>query len=90
MRVTHTPGPWTARGTAGHERHGQSVVYADTDGKDVAIIYDGDADACLIAAAPQMWEALLEASRALTELDPLAEHHNATMLDDAIRKARGE
>ena len=60
----HTPGPWTATPTAGHETHGQSVVYAEADGKDVAVIYDGKANARLIAAAPE----LLAACKAIAAL----------------------
>lgn len=61
MSTPHTPGPWIAKPTAGHDIHGQSVVYAETGGRgtDVAIIYNGAADADLIAAAPAMKAALL-------------------------------
>lgn len=51
----HTQGQWTAAGTAGHKTHGQSAVY-DESGKDIAIVYDGEANACLIAASPSMYE----------------------------------
>jgi len=54
--TAHTPGPWDAYETAGHDRHGQSAVY-DQNGKDIAIVYDGDANARLIAAAPELLEA---------------------------------
>ena len=60
----HTPGPWETKGTAGHETHGQSAVYCD-DGKDIAIVYDGDANARLIAAAPELLAALKLAASAL-------------------------
>ena len=50
---THTPGPWIAKPTAGHEIHGQSAVYGP-DGKDIAIVYDGAANARLIASAPEL------------------------------------
>lgn len=52
----HTPGPWLTNGTAGHEKHGQWSVYAES-GKTIAIVYDGERDANLIAAAPQLLEA---------------------------------
>ena len=54
---------WTARGTAGHESHGQWAVYDDA-GKDVAIVYDGPRDGNLIAAAPD----LLAACKARAEV----------------------
>ena len=55
-----TPWPWRAAYTAGHETHGQSVVYAEADGKDIAVIYDGEANSRLIAAAPEMENTLNE------------------------------
>lgn len=48
------------------------------------------ANAQLISAAPDLLLALREASRALTELDPLAEHHDAVVIDNALNKAKGE
>lgn len=65
---------WTARGTAGHESHGQWAVYDDA-GKDVAIVYDGPRDGNLIAAAPQ----LLEACKAI-----LASFHESVRTEKAI------
>lgn len=53
----HAPGPWEAQNTAGHDLHGQTAVY-DANGKDVAIVYDGTANAPLIAAAPELLDAL--------------------------------
>ena len=55
--MEHTPGPWEAQNTAGHDTHGQTAVY-DAAGKDVAIVYDGAANAKLMAASPRMLEAL--------------------------------
>ena len=49
-----TLGPWRAQPTAGHDKHGQSVVYHEASGKDIAIVYDGDKHAALIAAAPEL------------------------------------
>jgi hypothetical protein len=54
----HTPGPWCSHPTAGHEMHGQSAIASEASGKTVAIAYDGRADAHLLAAAPEMLEAL--------------------------------
>lgn len=58
-----TPETWRAQPTAGHEKHGQSVVYSEQTGRDVAIVYDGKAHANMIAAAPE----LLRTSKALAD-----------------------
>jgi len=60
--MSHTPGPWDTQPTAGHETHGQSAVY-DANGKDIAIVYDGDANARLISAAPALLEACKKATK---------------------------
>lgn len=54
MNAKHTPGPWAVSKTAGHAIHEQSAVYSETTGRDVAIVYDGAADASLLAAAPEL------------------------------------
>jgi hypothetical protein len=51
---------WIAKPTAGHERHGQSVVYDEQTGKDIAIVYDGKEHADKIAAAPELLDMLRE------------------------------
>lgn len=50
-KIGHT---WATQHTAGHETHGQTAIYDESTGKDVAIVYDGDADAQIIAAAPDL------------------------------------
>ena len=87
---THTPGPWEAQNTAGYDTHGQAVVY-DASGKDVAIVYDGDANALLIAAAPD----LLDALRRITMfIDDKPEEDALADIDEiaraAIEKAEGQ
>jgi hypothetical protein len=42
-----------------------------------------------VAALPELLAALQAASRALTELDPLADHHDAKIIDEALSKALG-
>lgn len=44
-------------------------------------------DGMKIAAVPSLIAALREASRALTELDPLAYHHDAKVIDEAMKAA---
>jgi len=80
---------WQCQHTAGHGTHGQSAVYAETDGKDVALVYDGDVHAALIAAAPE----LLAACRAVwnTPYDANPDQFLATrnLVKSAIAKAEG-
>ena len=82
--TSHTSGPWIAAQTAGHEIHGQSLVYTEKTGKHVAIVYDGAADAHLIAAAPD----LLEALERLQSVSDFATA--ARIIRAAIAKAKGE
>jgi len=58
MTITHTPGPWTYSGTAGHESHGQSIVIPEKEGRTVCLVYDGPSNASLIAAAPDLLDIL--------------------------------
>jgi len=66
MESKHTPGPWDTQHTATLEWAQQSVVYAEGQEWAVALVYDGEhheANAALIAAAPDMYEALVDAAR---------------------------
>lgn len=58
-KMQRTPGPWMAAPTAGHELHGQSVVYSEASGRDIAIVYDGRANAEFIARACNAYEELI-------------------------------
>jgi hypothetical protein len=61
----HTPGPWTHKATA--SLGPQYLVYPEGDSYDIAVIYDHgntEANARLIAAAPELLEALKEMDRA--------------------------
>ena len=78
----HTPGPWVAKQPAkilGCNTYGQAYVHA----KDVTIACtlggDQTANACLIAAAPELLEALEEVYRVLSE-------HPAYMGDEATHE----
>jgi hypothetical protein len=57
-KVRHT---WAAQHTAGHNTHGQTAVYDETTGKDIAIVYDGDAHAEFIVRAVNSHADMLEA-----------------------------
>ncbi len=91
---THTPGPWhVAKGGLGRE------IRAD-DGPFIASVYDHtftygerNANACLIAAAPELLEALIkltnESAGFLAMPDPDAHGHtNRAVLRDRIRLAQ--
>ena len=52
--MKHTPGPWYESGTGNH----QGLVISRSTSANVAVAYDKK-DARLIAAAPEMLEALL-------------------------------
>jgi hypothetical protein len=91
----HTQGPWEASKC---QHTGKWWVEVRRDSHKTAIAqvlwepakeHGGteQANARLIASAPMLLAALLEASRALTELDPLADHHNAVLIDDALQAA---
>ena len=51
--MRHTPGPWYTAGTGSH----QGLIIAEVTGENVAVTYDAR-DASLVAAAPDMLEAL--------------------------------
>ena len=92
----HTPGPWYATMGSG----GQGLVASETSGQTVAVVYRGVPDAHLIAAAPEMLEALRQI---MIEADAIANDHRdrdeeqdadnldtlALMALDAITKATG-
>lgn len=96
MKTEFTPGPWNSHRTAGHDIHGQSAVYVELDGKSIALVYDGDVNARLISAAPELFEALQEC---ITEKGAIAERNHAyamrrleaisTIAVAAIQKAKG-
>jgi hypothetical protein len=88
-KTTHTPGPWEL--TIDDNGHGDIVAGSL---KVCSVGYVGlfpvaQADARLIASSPALLAALKNASRALTALDPLARHHDATLLDNALSQAEG-
>lgn len=84
---------WRAKPTAGHDRHGQSVVYDESNGRTIAVVYEGLGNADLIAASPD----LLAACKAMIEqLEGIGipDWHGAEGLDldtmhAAIAKAEG-
>lgn len=94
-QVKHTPGPWRI-GDAGRTVFGAKVPGA----MPATVAYmppitprvdagERKANRDLMAAAPELLAALQEASRALTNLDPLASVHDAKLIDEALSKALG-
>ncbi len=53
---THTSGPWTIE--AASKGCAFPIIHGGADYSEIAIVYSGDADKRLIAAAPEMLEAL--------------------------------
>lgn len=54
--ATFTPGPWMYQATASDHDY---IVYPESTGRDVALVRDfNEANARLIAAAPDLYEAL--------------------------------
>lgn len=85
-KATHTTGPWTATGWEGlvvNDSQGNTLVVCPGHSKAIA-----KANAALIAAAPELLEALIECVRALQhfrhEGDP-----SVFMAYAAISKAKG-
>lgn len=64
----HTPTPWGVTPSAGHEIHGQHIVW-DESGKTVAVVYTNASDAELLACAVNAHASLIAA------LDNLVNHH---------------
>ena len=52
----HTEGPWYSAKTGNH----QGLVISEATSENVAVTYNGDEDAVLIAAAPELLEACKE------------------------------
>ncbi len=66
MTDTPTPGPWIYRNTAGNH---DFAVYQESTGRDVALVRDfNEANARLIAAAPEMYAQLEAIDVAITNI----------------------
>ena len=85
MSATHTPGPWAAGLFAGNH---QASVHSEATGRTVALVYDPDnADARLIAAAPELLEALRDLQASVQKWAPTIDQSRARA---AITKATRE
>lgn len=89
-KVTHTPGPWTpitagTRTLTGVDTGGLYRYHAYWDG--IAENAEMEANARLIAAAPDLLEALKDTR---TNCGDLLPDYYAVLIDAAIAKAEGE
>ena len=92
----HTPGPWSVGSNSGH------IETANAWRMSIAICYNKDskadgvskeefkANAQLIAAAPELLEALKEARSILATAEDVSEHLSIKKIDAAIAKATGQ
>lgn len=93
MSKEHTAAPWHGR----VQSSGQGLIMG-ADGQNVAVVYDGEADTALIAAAPELLEALkalLESEGTVDycgigECDPAALQQARHLARAAIRSAEGD
>ena len=90
--VKHTPGPWRYESTSG-SNYARIFLSANEEDGDNLRGYCGEANARLIAAAPELLEALQHIQRCIP-LGGFAQiHHNSdtwAQIDAAIAKATGE
>jgi uncharacterized UPF0146 family protein len=94
----HTPGPWTVSCVRTRESGVPVLQILAADGKVYAHVLYSDrttelhrasyADANLIAAAPELYEAVLECAKAIHARGVAL--HLAPMVNAALKKARGE
>jgi len=69
MNAKHTASPWYTANTGNH----QGLVISEHDGGNVAVAYNGEADANLIAAAPELLDMLRELVKAAYDQVPREE-----------------
>jgi len=87
--MSHTPGPWSVEAIYALLRFGRKSGGSwDDIGEEHEFFPDED-DANLIAAAPEMLEAL-EAMVEMVEMNGLGKRYALDLAASAIKKARGE
>lgn len=84
--TNHASTPYRAQGTAGHDLHGQAAIYGE-DGKSIALVYDGEANAEFIVTACNSFEAVRDALsdcvECLTRLNDAEGAYRVTCLTQA-------
>ncbi|MCH9751086.1 MAG: hypothetical protein K0U61_02605 [Alphaproteobacteria bacterium] len=93
--MTHTPGPWDAEKHANgcvfvsglHAKTGDicDLYHRDSEGE-IVVKHNAESNAHLIAAAPEMYDALIAVERTLRGNDL----YDLRKVDFALAKARGE
>lgn len=87
MTLNYTPGPWYV---ANNSNDSQGLVISETTGQNIAVSYDVK-DATLIAAAPELLEALMRIANDWPHETPaLPAEHVRKIARRAIQKAKGE
>ena len=81
----HTPGPWLALPYIGVGEFGDYAIVCDTRDRDIAAVEE-EADAQLIAAAPEMLEALKAILKAEMSGYKAVEEWGGYVLDDDVRE----
>lgn len=87
---TYTPGPWSASRDAVPPGHTQITVYEERTGQRVATAFEREANAQLIAAAPELLNALEVAQATIERLHrhaPGSANGTLGLIKDAIAKA---
>lgn len=88
MKAQHTPGPWEACRDAVPKGFTQFTIYAEASGARVATAFESEANVSLIAAAPDMLEALEKAFTYMQEEGYNLDGYILKAMSHAINKAR--
>lgn len=84
MKTTHTPGPWSPHSYVGN----WAAVHSENGLlKNIALVTGGEPDACLIAAAPDLLEALNQAVTSMQDSGYPNSHVAVRAARAAIAKA---
>ena len=93
--AAHTPGPWETSRDAVPPGHVQITIYAESTGERVATAFERNANAKLIAAAPELLSACKGAFQCIDAICHVRKggerewHFVRDMLKAAITKATG-
>jgi len=94
MNEKHTPGPWVYQISNLGSAHEQGLIFPEKNGPCVAVSYEAK-DARLIAAAPEMLEALMWAMHHVENVFALANRNDSEIQElesarEIIKKALGQ